>query len=116
MPSRDAPHAFDIHGPQVRLCATDAGGLEILHESTLLQIGVYALVAPEPDHERVSAADELYVVLEGRGWLDVEGEQLELQEGNAVFVPAGAGHRFTAYEHLSVLAIFARGLEVEARA
>jgi mannose-6-phosphate isomerase-like protein (cupin superfamily) len=116
MPSQDAPHAFDIRGPQVRLCATEAGGLEILHESTLLQIGVYALVAPEPDHERVHAADELYVVLDGRGWLDVEGEQLELHEGNGVFVPAGAGHRFSAYEHLSVLAILARRPEVDAKA
>jgi mannose-6-phosphate isomerase-like protein (cupin superfamily) len=103
----DAPHAFDIHGPKARLCATEAGGFEIVHESTLLQIGVYTLVAPEPDHQRVNTADELYIVLEGYGLLDVEGEPLELREGHAVFVPARADHRFRAYEHLSVLAIVA---------
>jgi gentisate 1,2-dioxygenase len=102
----DAAHAFDIRGPKARLCAAEAGGLEIVHESTLLQIGVYALVAPEPDHQRVNTAD-------GHGWLDVGGERLELREGNAVFVPAGADHRFTAYENLSVLAVLARRPEAE---
>ena len=111
--SLDAAHAFDINGPKARLCATEAGGLEIVHESTLLQISVYALVAPEPDHHRVNTADELYIVLDGRGWLDVDGERLELREGNAVFVPAGADHRFSAYENLSVLAVLARRPEVE---
>lgn len=105
----DAAHAFDIDGPRARLCGTEAGGLEIVHESTRLQIGVYALVAPEPDHQRVNAADELYIVLEGSGSLDVEGEQFELREGHAVFVPAGTDHRFSAYEHLAVLAILVRG-------
>ena len=111
-----AAHAFDIHGPQARLCATETGGLEIVHESKLLQIGVYALVAPEPDHQQTNDADELYIVLEGRGLMDVEGDRLELQEGNAVFVPAGVDHRFSAYEQLSVLAIRARGPELDARA
>jgi len=35
---------------------------------------------------------------------------------NAVFVPAGVDHRFSAYEQLSVLAIRARGPELDARA
>ncbi len=29
-----------------------------------------------------------------------------MKEGTAVFVEAGANHRFSAYEHLSVLVIF----------
>jgi mannose-6-phosphate isomerase-like protein (cupin superfamily) len=97
-------HGFDVTGPKARLCAGD-GGYEIVHESTRLQILVYALVAPEPDHRLLNAEDELYVVLEGRGMLDVDGEQLELREGRLVFVPAGSDHCFTAYEHLTVLAI-----------
>ena len=100
----DAAHAFDITGARARLCAAD-GGYEIVHESRRLQVFVYALVAPEPDHQRVNADDELYIVLEGSGMLDVEGEQLELREGYAAFVPAGAHHCFSAYERLSVVAI-----------
>jgi mannose-6-phosphate isomerase-like protein (cupin superfamily) len=71
-------------------------------------IGVYVLVAPEPDRQQPHADDELYVVLEGRGVLMVEDESIEMGEGKAAFVPAGADHRFTGYEGLSVLVIFAR--------
>jgi mannose-6-phosphate isomerase-like protein (cupin superfamily) len=87
------------------------GGYEIVHDSPGLEVGVYALVAPEPDHQNAHADDELYVVLEGRGELTVEGEAVALHEGQAAFVPAGAEHRFTGYEGLSVLVIFARHKE-----
>ena len=45
-------------------------------------------------------------MLEGTGVLTVEGKAVELREGHAVFVPAGAEHDFSAYEQLSVLVIF----------
>jgi mannose-6-phosphate isomerase-like protein (cupin superfamily) len=69
---------------------------------------VYVLVAPEPDRQQPHEDDEVYVVLEGRGILDVEGEAFPVGEGDAVFVPAGAEHRFTGYEGLSVLVIFTK--------
>ena len=50
--------------------------------------------------------DEVYVVLEGRGRLEIEGQTVELREGHSVFVPAGARHQFVGYEQLSVLVIF----------
>jgi mannose-6-phosphate isomerase-like protein (cupin superfamily) len=84
------------------------GGYEVVHESPGLEIGVYVLVAPEPDRQQPHEDDELYVVLEGRGTLDVEGESTELDEGDALFVPAGADHRFSGYEGLSVLVIFSK--------
>jgi mannose-6-phosphate isomerase-like protein (cupin superfamily) len=65
-------------------------------------------VAPEPDRQQPHEDDELYVVLEGRGVLEVEGDSVDVEEGQAVFVPAGADHRFTGYEGLSVLVIFAK--------
>jgi len=49
---------------------------------------------------------EIYIVLEGMGVLDVEGTKTELREGQAMFVSAGAEHRFSAYETLSLLVIF----------
>jgi mannose-6-phosphate isomerase-like protein (cupin superfamily) len=99
--------AFDVEGVKRRL-AEAGGGYEIVHDSPGLELGVYVLVAPEPDRQQPHEDDEVYVVLEGTGVLDVEGKRLELQEGNAVFVPAGADHRFSAYEHLSVLVLFER--------
>ena len=77
-----------------------------MHRSAGLEVGVYVLVAPEPDRQQPHEDDEVYVVLEGTGTLEVEQDQVELQQGHAVFVPAGAEHRFVGYERLSVLVIF----------
>jgi mannose-6-phosphate isomerase-like protein (cupin superfamily) len=97
-------HQVDIQGAKTRLL--DAGGYEIVHQSPGLELGVYVLVAPEPDRQQPHADDEVYVVLEGRGTLDVEGRRYELTEGDSVFVPAGAEHEFVGYEQLTVLVIF----------
>ena len=101
-------HPFDVTAVKDRLVA-DNGGYEIVHSSPGLELGVYVLVAPEPDHQQPHADDEVYVVLEGSGTLDVEGERVDLREGQAAFVAAGAEHHFVGYEHLAVLVIFARG-------
>jgi mannose-6-phosphate isomerase-like protein (cupin superfamily) len=99
-------HAFDIEGVKQRL--SESGGYEVVHASPGLEIGVYVLVAPEPDRQQPHADDEVYFVLEGRGVLDVEGTKVDLREGHALFVPAGAEHRFSAYERLCGLVIFER--------
>ena len=101
-----ASHAFEIEQVRRRLEAGN-GGYEIVHTSPGLEVGVYVLVAPEPDHQQPHADDEVYVVLAGSGVLNVEGEAIPVAEGQSVFVPAGAVHQFTAYEGLSVLVIFA---------
>ena len=100
-------HPFEVAAVGERLREA-GGGYEIVHESTGLEVGVYVLVAPEPDRQQPHEDDELYVVLEGTGVLEVKGEQVAVREGSAVFVEAHAEHRFTAYEHLSVLVIFER--------
>ena len=82
------------------------GGYEVVHRSAGLELGVYVLVAPEADRQQPHDFDEVYVVLEGSGVLEVEGEQTPLREGEAIFVPAGADHRFSAYEQLALLVIF----------
>jgi mannose-6-phosphate isomerase-like protein (cupin superfamily) len=102
-----AAHPFDIAGIARRL-AEGNGGYEVVHESPGLELGVYVLVAPEPDRQQPHEDDEVYVVIEGYGVLEIEGEQVELREGHAVFVPAGAEHRFIGYEELTVLVLFER--------
>jgi len=98
---------LDVEGVRRRLAAAN-GGYEVVHRSPGLEVGVYVLVAPEPDRQQAHEDDELYVVLEGRGMLTIEGESVPVEEGKAAFVPAGADHRFTGYEGLSVLVVFAR--------
>lgn len=100
-------HAFEISAVRERL-RESGGGYEVVHESPGLELGVYVLVAPEPDRQQPHEDDEVYVVLEGTGVLEVEGDTVPVKEGSAVFVEAGADHRFSAYEHLSVLVLFER--------
>lgn len=95
-----------------RRLAEGPGGYEIVHSSPGLELGVYVLVAPEPDRQQPHEDDEVYLVLEGRGTLEIEGESVDLREGQAVFVPAGAEHRFVGYENLSVLVVFAQPNQV----
>ena len=99
--------SIDFESVRRRLAAGE-GGYEIVHTSPGLELGVYVLVAPEPDRQQPHEDDEVYVVLEGTGVLEIEGETVELKEGQAAFVPAGADHRFVGYEQLSVLVIFAK--------
>lgn len=99
--------SFDTGDAVERLRAA-GGGYEIVHESPGLEIGVYVLVAPEADRQQPHEDDEVYVVLEGTGTLEVEKERVDVREGQAVFVPAGADHRFVGYEQLAVLVVFER--------
>jgi mannose-6-phosphate isomerase-like protein (cupin superfamily) len=102
---RPVSPSFDVGHVAERLRAGN-GGYEVVHESPGIEVGVYVLVAPEPDRQQPHEWDELYVVLEGRGVLTVEGEETALEEGGAVFVRAGAEHRFSGYEGLSLLVVF----------
>ncbi|HSL64604.1 MAG TPA: cupin domain-containing protein [Gaiellaceae bacterium] len=107
-PAGGAPaHAFGVQDAVRRLQAA-GGGYEVVHESPGLELGVYVLVAPEPDRQQPHDDDEVYLVLEGRGALEVEGDSIRLEEGDAAFVAAGADHRFTGYEGLAVLVVFTR--------
>ena len=99
--------AIAVEATRRRLVAA-GGGYEVVHTSPGLEVGVYVLVAPEPDRQSAHADDELYVILEGSGELTIEGKSVSLRDGQAAFVPAGADHRFTGYEGLSVLVVFSR--------
>ncbi|HVA30172.1 MAG TPA: cupin domain-containing protein [Gaiellaceae bacterium] len=100
-------HSFGVKSVVEKLRAA-GGGYEIVHDSPGLELGVYVLVAPEADRQQPHADDEVYLVLEGSGVLEVEGTPVPVKEGDAVFVEAGADHRFTAYEHLALFVVFER--------
>jgi mannose-6-phosphate isomerase-like protein (cupin superfamily) len=51
----------------------------------------------DEDRQQPHEQDELYVVQEGSALLEIEGAVLEVAAGDAVFVPAGARHRFHSF-------------------
>ncbi|HXG76137.1 MAG TPA: cupin domain-containing protein [Gaiellaceae bacterium] len=95
---------IDIAGAAARLAGR--GGYDVVHTSPGLEVGVYVLVAPNEDQQAPHAFDEVYVVLDGEGEIDVRGERRLVRRGDAIFVPAGAEHRFHSYDELTLLVIF----------
>ena len=51
--------AFGVGDAKQRLEAV-GGGYEVVHESSGLEVGVYVLVAPEPDRQQPHEDDEVY--------------------------------------------------------
>jgi mannose-6-phosphate isomerase-like protein (cupin superfamily) len=98
----------DVEAVRNRLEAV-GGGYEVVHSSPGLELGVYVLAAPEPDRQQPHDDDEVYVVLDGSGALEIEGRTVvPLERGHTIFVPAGAEHRFVGYVGLSLLVVFAK--------
>ena len=84
----------------------EPGGYEVFFDTPSLELGVYVLVAPDPDDQEPHDRDEVYVVLEGEGVLTVEGKEQRLGPGDAAFVAAGDDHRFSGYERLVLFVLF----------
>lgn len=56
------------------------------------------LFAPEGnDYQTPHLQDELYIVIEGSGVLQVENESFKFDTGDVLFVPAFKEHRFTEF-------------------
>jgi mannose-6-phosphate isomerase-like protein (cupin superfamily) len=100
-----ASHAFEVEQVRRRLEAGKAG----TRSCTPLPASRWGSTSSSrPSPTGSNRTQTLYAVLGGRGVLKIEGEAIPVEEGQAIFVPAGADHQFTAYEGLSVLVIFAR--------
>ena len=48
-------------------------------------------------------SEELYYLLEGKGLMEIEGEEREVGPGDAILIPSGAWHQIKATESLRVL-------------
>lgn len=86
----------------------EQGGLwyEFLR-SPRLYCGLYVLPAGTKDPQQPHADDEVYYVVEGRGVIQVNGEDMPLKVGSVVFVAAEADHRFHSIaEDLTLLVFF----------
>lgn len=73
-----------------------------------MSLGIYVLPAGSEDHQHPHAADEVYVVLRGRGSLRVRDQDHEVRQGSVISVDHGEEHRFVhVTEDLHVLVVFA---------
>jgi mannose-6-phosphate isomerase-like protein (cupin superfamily) len=73
-----------------------------------LSAGLYSLPAGGVDPQQPHTEDELYYIVEGRGYIRVGEEDRVVEPGTVVFVAAHVEHRFhTISEDLKILVFFA---------
>jgi mannose-6-phosphate isomerase-like protein (cupin superfamily) len=73
-----------------------------------MSVGLYILPVGAEDKQTPHMADEVYVVLEGRGRLRVVDEEVEVKPGMVISVDHGEDHQFIdVSEDLQMLVVFA---------
>jgi mannose-6-phosphate isomerase-like protein (cupin superfamily) len=48
-------------------------------------------------------SEEFYFILEGKGSMEINGEERQVQPGDAILIPPGAWHQITATSQLRLL-------------
>ncbi len=98
---------FGVEELRNRLPSGSAAYLEFLRVPAM-SAGIYRLIAGSTDPQSPHREDEVYVVVEGRAMLDVEGRRSQVERGSVAFVPAGVPHRFEKIEEdLVAVVLFA---------
>jgi len=73
-----------------------------------LSAGLYMLAAGAVDTQEPHTEDEIYYVISGRGFIQVDQESRQVEAGSLIFVKAHVEHRFHSIsEDLRILVIFA---------
>jgi quercetin dioxygenase-like cupin family protein len=73
-----------------------------------MSLGIYTLPAGSTDSQHPHTADEVYIVLQGRGTLRVVDSEIEVATGSIVSVDHGEDHQFIEItEDMQLLVVFA---------
>lgn len=99
--------AFEINDLIMQQQKEDRSYLEFLRQ-TSMSVGLYRLKAGEVDRQKPHAQDEMYSIIQGKGVINVNGEDRAVQPGSIIFVPAKVEHFFHFItEDLVTLVFFA---------
>ncbi len=82
----------------------DGSTIRELHHTTLQSLAEASIPAggsTQRHHHRLT--EEIYLVLEGEGELEIDGERRHVSPGDAALIPAGAWHEITAGSDLRFL-------------
>jgi mannose-6-phosphate isomerase-like protein (cupin superfamily) len=98
---------FSLADVQRQRAASDNPYVEFLRVPAM-SAGVYELGAGAEDHQQPHTEDELYYVVSGKATLLVDENDVPVEAGSLVYVPARVVHRFhTITEALTVLVFVA---------
>lgn len=73
----------------------------------VMSLGLFAVGPGHVDTQQPHEQDEVYLVVAGRGVLDIAGARTAVAAGSIAYLPAGEPHRFVDItEDLRVVAVF----------
>ena len=72
-----------------------------VEKQSLAEAIVQAGGSTQRHYHRLS--EEFYFILEGSGWMEIDGETRDVGPGDAILIPAGAWHTIMAAERLRFL-------------
>jgi len=99
--------AYTFHTIAEQQAAGAGRYLEFLREPSM-SMGLYVLPAGSVDGQSPHSEDEVYYVVSGRGRFVSAGEDVAVEAGLILFVPAHEEHRFhTITDDLHILILFA---------
>ncbi len=99
--------SFQLEQLEEKQAAASSPYLEFLRRQGM-SVGLYVLPVGGKDHQHPHAADEVYVVMEGRATLRIGDHDEAVSSGSVVSVDHGVEHRFTDIEEdLHILVVFA---------
>jgi mannose-6-phosphate isomerase-like protein (cupin superfamily) len=70
-------------------------------QQSLAEATVQAGASTQRHYHKVS--EEFYFILEGKGRMEIDGEERRVRAGDAILIPAGAWHTIAAEERLRFL-------------
>ena len=83
--------------------------VDLLNKKSL-DAGIIRLREDQKDTQTTHSLDELYYVIEGKGYILVNQKNHKISKGTTIFVPAYTEHNFHGnHGDLIVLYVFARG-------
>ena len=99
--------AIELDQLQQKYAGTESPYNEFLRRRGM-SVGLYVLPVGAEDKQTPHMADEVYVVLQGRGRLRVVDEEVEIKPGAVISVDHGEDHQFVEVtEDLHMLVVFA---------
>jgi mannose-6-phosphate isomerase-like protein (cupin superfamily) len=98
--NRDAQVPFTTKDGSTIRSLLDLSNAPVAKQS-LAEASLPAGIATDRHYHRLS--EEFYHLLEGRGLMEINGEEREVGPGDAVLIPAGAWHQIRAIEPLRFL-------------
>jgi mannose-6-phosphate isomerase-like protein (cupin superfamily) len=84
----------------------DSYFLDIMHTNSF-EVGILRLIPGQKDAQGPHSADEIYFVVEGEGFISIQGKDHRIRKGSCIFIPSKTKHYFHGNkDRLIVLYIF----------